>query len=79
MLPSDKPLYSTDCFRMPDLKSSLNEVHLKIPHALKETSYLTDKWNMAGSRRMATTIGNYLFNPVTIGLVLSKAKGQDWP
>jgi len=52
---------------MPDLKSSLNEVHLKIPHALKETSYLTDKYNMTGSRRIATTIGNFLFNPIPAG------------
>jgi hypothetical protein len=52
---------------MPDLKSSLNEVHLKIPHALKETNYLTDKQNMTGSRWIATTIGNYLFSPLTAG------------
>jgi hypothetical protein len=46
---------------MPDLKSSLNEVHLKIPHALKETSYLTDNPNMTGFRQNATSFGNYLF------------------
>jgi hypothetical protein len=52
---------------MPDLKSSLNEVHLKIPHALKETSYLTDKLNITGSRRIATTIDDYFFNSITAG------------
>ncbi len=45
---------------MPGLKSSLNEVHLKIHHALKETSYLTDANNMRYSGRIATTIVNYL-------------------
>jgi hypothetical protein len=53
---------------LPDLKSSLNQVHLKIPHALKETNYLTDKENMTGSREIATIIGNYLFKPVRRGL-----------
>jgi hypothetical protein len=43
---------------MPGLKSSLNEVHLKIHHALKETSYLTDKGTITGSSGIATTIGN---------------------
>jgi hypothetical protein len=33
---------------------------LKIHHALKETSYLTDTVNIAGSAAIATTIGNYL-------------------
>jgi hypothetical protein len=33
---------------------------LKIHHALKETSYLTDVLNIADSAAMATTIGNYL-------------------
>jgi len=61
---SDKPLLSTDCFRMPDLKSSLNEVHLKIHHALKETSYLTDKGSVTGFGGIATTIGNYLSDPI---------------
>jgi hypothetical protein len=39
---------------------------LKIHHALKETSYLTDASNIAYSAAMAITIGNYLFaaNPV---------------
>jgi hypothetical protein len=45
---------------LPGLKSSLNDVHLKIHHALKETSYLTDKANITGFGEMATTIGNYL-------------------
>jgi hypothetical protein len=34
---------------------------LKIHHALKETSYLTDKLNIAGFAAIATTIGNYLW------------------
>jgi hypothetical protein len=33
---------------------------LKIHHALKETSYLTDGNSIAGSGRIATSIGNYL-------------------
>jgi len=33
---------------------------LKIHHALKETSYLTDRQSVTGSSGMATTIGNYL-------------------
>jgi hypothetical protein len=33
---------------------------LKIHHALKETSYLTDRQSMTGSSGMATTIGNFL-------------------
>jgi hypothetical protein len=33
---------------------------LKIHHALKETSYLTDTDSIAGSGRIATSIGNYL-------------------
>jgi hypothetical protein len=49
---------------MPGLKSSLNEVHLKIHHALKETSYLTDEGSITGSGGIATTIGNYLSNPI---------------
>ena len=44
---------------MPGLKSSLNEVHLKIHHALKETSYLTDRGSITGSGDLATTIGNF--------------------
>jgi hypothetical protein len=55
-----KPLPSADCSRKPGLKSSLNEVHLKIRHALKETSYPTDKRTMAGLIGTATTIGSFL-------------------
>jgi hypothetical protein len=36
---------------------------LKIHHALKETSYLTDGCNIADSGAIATTIGNYLLPP----------------
>jgi hypothetical protein len=36
---------------------------LKIHHALKETSYLTDTLNIAGSAAIAITIGNYLSPP----------------
>jgi len=43
----------------------LNQVHLRIHHALKETSYLTDPDSMTGSGGMATTIGNYLFDPMS--------------
>ena len=39
----DSLLLSRDCSRKSGLKSSLNEVHLKIYHALKETSYLPDR------------------------------------
>jgi hypothetical protein len=49
-----------DCFRKSDFKSSLNQVHLRIYHALKETSQLTDAPTMTGSGGMATTIGNYV-------------------
>jgi hypothetical protein len=34
---------------------------LKIHHALKETSYLTDGLNLTVSGEIATTIGNYLW------------------
>jgi hypothetical protein len=37
---------------------------LRIHQALKETSHLTDTYNMTGSGGMATTIGNYLFKPI---------------
>jgi hypothetical protein len=60
---SDKPVLSTDCSRTPGLKSSLNQVHLKIHHALKGTSYPTDQCSVTGSAAIATTIGNYLFAP----------------
>jgi hypothetical protein len=53
-----------DCSRTPGLKSSLNEVHLKIHHALKETSCLADKSRMPDSGGMATIIDNYLIKPV---------------
>jgi len=36
---------------------------LKIHHALKETSYLTDMSNIADFAAIATTIGNYLLPP----------------
>jgi hypothetical protein len=32
---------------------------------MKETSYLTDAYSMTGSGRIATTIGNYLFDPMS--------------
>ena len=50
----------TRLFPESDFKSSLNQVHLRIQHALKETSYLTDRLSMTGSGRKATTIGNYV-------------------
>jgi hypothetical protein len=37
---------------------------LKIYHALKETSYLTDECSLTGSGRIATTIGNYFSDPI---------------
>jgi hypothetical protein len=52
--------FSTDCSRTSGLKSSLNSVHLKIYHALKETSYLTDHTIVTVSAAIAITIGNYL-------------------
>jgi hypothetical protein len=33
---------------------------LRIHHALKETSYLTDQCSVTGPGRIATPIGNYL-------------------
>src|SRR6185295_11987101 len=60
---SDKPALSTDCSRTSGLKSSLNKVHLKIHHALEETSYLTDGLSLTGSGGIATTIDNYLLRP----------------
>ena len=50
----------TDCSRTSGLKSSLKQVHLKIHHALKETSYLTDSRILTGSGPIATTIAIYL-------------------
>jgi hypothetical protein len=58
---------------LPDLKSSLNEVHLKIPHALKETNYLTDNHNVTDRRWIATTIGLYLFQPGRDKILLAEA------
>ena len=58
VLLSGQPLPSTDCSRTPGLKSSLNRVHLKIHHALKETSYQTDDSKIAGSGALAIAIGN---------------------
>jgi len=58
---SDSLLLSTDCSRTPGLKSSLNLVHLRIHHALEETSYLTDARKLTGFGTMATTFANYLF------------------
>src|ERR1035437_9486873 len=50
-------LHLPDCSRTPGFKSSLNQqVHLKIYHALKETSYLTDGASIADSPEIATTI-----------------------
>jgi hypothetical protein len=50
-------LHLPDCSRTPGFKSSLNQqVHLKIYHALKETSYLTDGASIADSLKIATTI-----------------------
>jgi hypothetical protein len=45
LLVQDQLLLSPDCSRLPGFKSSLNHVQLKIHHALKETSYLTDGRN----------------------------------
>jgi hypothetical protein len=45
-----------DCFRSSDFKSSLNQVHLKIYHALKETSDLSDTTTLTGIAGIATTI-----------------------
>ena len=53
---------STDCSRTPGLKSSLKQVHLRIYHALKETSYLTDTFIIALFVKIARTIGNYLLD-----------------
>jgi len=49
---------------------------LKIHHALKETSYLTDGFNIADSAGMATIIGNYLFQPA---FCLFPRHGVNWP
>jgi hypothetical protein len=38
---------------------------MKIYHALKETSYPTDIQSMTGTAAIATTIGNYFFDPIT--------------
>src|SRR5207245_8399564 len=54
ILLSDKPALSTDCSRPSGLKSSLNQVHLKIHHALKETSYLIDVHSFTHSRQSAS-------------------------
>jgi hypothetical protein len=48
-----------DCFRSSDFKSSLNQVHLKIYHALKETSDLSDVANLTGFSGIATIISGY--------------------
>ena len=50
----------TDCSRTPGLKSSQNLVHMKIHHAQKETSYLTDSWTIADFGGIATKIANNL-------------------
>jgi hypothetical protein len=49
-----------DCSRTSGLESSLNQVHLRIHHALKETSYLTDSVSFPPFTTIATRIGNYL-------------------
>jgi hypothetical protein len=54
----------------PGLKSSLNQVHLRIHHALKETSYLTDGRRLARSDRIATTICNYFQEEILWGKLL---------
>jgi hypothetical protein len=56
---------------------------LKIHHALKETSYLTDGFTIADSGAMATTIGNYLLpsrrrqNHFTSVIYNGRSGGQD--
>jgi hypothetical protein len=44
----------------------LNQVHLRIPHALKETSYLTDTTLVTDCFGLATTIRNS-FSALTQG------------
>jgi len=56
-------LHSPDCSRTPGFKSSLNRVHLKIHHALKETSHPTDRSRVADLNWIAISIGNFLCSP----------------